>query len=142
MANTSFAMSCLALAGVCPLKEGVGVEKGLTTTIHIYTGTQKTVDGVSAKDWRGGRAAACNIIPSSTPMRPERCSQRPRSNRLAWRSACQSQMFSVMDLAFLAEKDPSIEEIDKLMNAASVGCLKGFLSNTDEELVTTDASTL
>ena len=66
VSNASCTTNCLAPICHVLLKEGVGIEKGLMTTIHAYTATQKTVDGVSAKDWRGGRAAACNIIPSAT----------------------------------------------------------------------------
>ena len=64
--NASCTTNCLAPICHVLLKEGVGIEKGLMTTIHAFTATQKTVDGVSAKDWRGGRAAAMNIIPSAT----------------------------------------------------------------------------
>merc|ERR1719329_737445 len=66
VSNASCTTNCLAPVCHVLLKEGIGIEKGLMTTIHAYTATQKTVDGVSAKDWRGGRAAACNIIPSAT----------------------------------------------------------------------------
>merc|ERR1719393_191560 len=66
VSNASCTTNCLAPLVHVLMKEGVGIEKGLMTTIHAYTATQKTVDGVSAKDWRGGRAAACNIIPSAT----------------------------------------------------------------------------
>merc|ERR1719277_2409717 len=66
VSNASCTTNCLAPLVHVLLTEGVGIEKGLMTTIHSYTATQKTVDGPSAKDWRGGRAAACNIIPSTT----------------------------------------------------------------------------
>merc|ERR1712014_557596 len=66
VSNASCTTNCLAPLVHVLLTEGVGIEKGLMTTIHSYTATQKTVDGPSAKDWRGGRAAACNIIPSAT----------------------------------------------------------------------------
>merc|ERR1711866_20480 len=66
VSNASCTTNCLAPVCHVLLKEGIGIEQGLMTTIHAYTATQKTVDGVSAKDWRGGRAAACNIIPSAT----------------------------------------------------------------------------
>ena len=66
VSNASCTTNCLAPVVYTLLKEGVGIETGLMTTIHAYTATQKTVDGPSKKDWRGGRAAAINIIPSST----------------------------------------------------------------------------
>ncbi|MDR3139251.1 MAG: type I glyceraldehyde-3-phosphate dehydrogenase, partial [Treponema sp.] len=66
ISNASCTTNCLAPVVHVILKEGFGIETGLMTTIHAYTATQKTVDGVSAKDWRGGRAAAINIIPSTT----------------------------------------------------------------------------
>merc|ERR1719150_2618856 len=66
VSNASCTTNCLAPLVHVLLKEGIGIEKGLMTTIHSYTATQKTVDGVSAKDWRGGRSAACNIIHSYT----------------------------------------------------------------------------
>merc|ERR1711892_851401 len=65
VSNASCTTNCLAPLVHVLIKEGVGIEKGLMTTIHSYTATQKTVDGPSNKDWRGGRAAACNIIPSA-----------------------------------------------------------------------------
>merc|ERR1712100_752252 len=122
------------------MKEGVGIEKGLMTTIHAYTATQKTVDGVSAKDWRGGRAAACNIIPSSTgaakAVGEVLPSTKGKLTGMAFRVPTPD--VSVVDLTFTAEKDTSIEEIDKLFKAASESYMKGILSFTTEELVSTD----
>merc|ERR1712085_43369 len=66
VSNASCTTNCLAPLVHVLMKEGVAIQKGLMTTIHAYTATQKTVDGVSAKDWRGGRGAAQNIIPSAT----------------------------------------------------------------------------
>merc|ERR1712139_367808 len=66
VSNASCTTNCLAPLVHVILNSGIGIEKGLMTTIHSYTATQKTVDGPSSKDWRGGRAAACNIIPSAT----------------------------------------------------------------------------
>ncbi|CAE8592927.1 unnamed protein product [Polarella glacialis] len=110
------------------------------TTIHAYTATQKTVDGVSAKDWRGGRAAACNIIPSATGAAKAVGEVLPvtkgKLTGMAFRVPVPD--VSVVDLTFTAEKDTSIEEIDKLLKAASETYMKGFLSYTTEELVSTD----
>merc|ERR1719197_851122 len=66
VSNASCTTNCLAPIVHVLIKEGLGIQTGLMTTIHAYTATQKTVDGPSMKDWRGGRAAACNIIPSTT----------------------------------------------------------------------------
>ncbi|CAE7640241.1 unnamed protein product, partial [Symbiodinium pilosum] len=120
--------------------EGVGIEKGLMTTIHAYTATQKTVDGVSAKDWRGGRAAACNIIPSATgaakAVGEVLPSTKGKLTGMAFRVPTPD--VSVVDLTFTAEKDTSIEEIDGLLKKASESYMKGVLSFTDEELVSMD----
>jgi glyceraldehyde 3-phosphate dehydrogenase len=122
------------------LKEKIGIEKGLMTTIHSYTATQKTVDGPSKKDWRGGRAAAINIIPSTTgaakavgEVLPE---TKGKLTGMAFRVP--TPTVSVVDLTFTAAKDTSIEEIDGLMKKASKGYLKGILRYCDEEAVSTD----
>merc|ERR1712057_150417 len=122
------------------MKEGVGIEKGLMTTIHAYTATQKTVDGVSAKDWRGGRAAACNIIPSATGAAKAVGEVLPSTKgKLTGMSfRVPTPDVSVVDLTFTAEKDTSIEEIDKLLKDASTSYMKGILSYTDEDLVSAD----
>jgi len=110
------------------------------TTIHAYTATQKTVDGVSAKDWRGGRAAACNIIPSATGAAKAVGEVLPvtkgKLTGMAFRVPTPD--VSVVDLTFLAAKDTSIDEIDKLLKAATESYMKGVLSYTDEELVSSD----
>jgi len=140
VSNASCTTNCLAPVCHVLLKEGIGIEKGLMTTIHAYTATQKTVDGVSAKDWRGGRAAACNIIPSATGAAKAVGEVLPtvkgKINGMAFRVPTPD--VSVVDLTFTAEKDTSIEEIDKLLKAASESYLKGVLSYTTEELVSTD----
>merc|ERR1719329_1658496 len=103
-------------------------------------GSLKTVDGVSAKDWRGGRAAACNIIPSATgaakAVGEVLPSTKGKLTGMAFRVPTPD--VSVVDLTFTAEKDTSIEEIDKLFKSASESYMKGVLSFTDEELVSTD----
>jgi glyceraldehyde 3-phosphate dehydrogenase len=140
VSNASCTTNCLAPICHVLLKEGVGIEKGLMTTIHAYTATQKTVDGVSAKDWRGGRAAACNIIPSATGAAKAVAEVLPSTKGkltgMAFRVPTPD--VSVVDLTFNAEKDTSIEEIDKLLKTASETYMKGVLSFTDEELVSTD----
>merc|ERR1711865_1365865 len=113
---------------------------GLMTTIHSYTATQKTVDGPSAKDWRGGRAAACNIIPSATGAAKAvgECIPKVKGKLTGMSFRVPPPDVSVVDLTFTAEKDSSIQEIDKLLKAASASYLKGVLSYTDEELVSQD----
>ena len=112
MSNASCTTNCLAPICHVLLKEGVGIEKGLMTTIHAYTATQKTVDGVSAKDWRGGRAAACNIIPSATgaakAVGEVLPSTKGKLTGMAFRVPTPD--VSVVDLTFTAEKDTSIQE--------------------------------
>jgi len=140
VSNASCTTNCLAPLVHVLMKEGVGIEKGLMTTIHAYTATQKTVDGVSAKDWRGGRSAACNIIPSATgaakAVGEVLPSTKGKLTGMAFRVPTPD--VSVVDLTFIAEKDTSIKEIDKMMRDASESYMKGFLSFTDEELVSTD----
>merc|ERR1719160_1912282 len=140
VSNASCTTNCLAPLCHVLLKEGVGIEKGLMTTIHSYTATQKTVDGVSAKDWRGGRAAACNIIPSATGAAKAVGEVLPTTKGkltgMAFRVPTPD--VSVVDLTFTAEKDTSIQEIDKMLKDASASYMKGVLSYTDEELVSTD----
>merc|ERR1712222_281257 len=140
VSNASCTTNCLAPIVHVLIKEGIGVEKGLMTTIHSYTATQKTVDGISAKDWRGGRAAACNIIPSATGAAKAVGEVLPSTKgKLTGMSfRVPTPDVSVVDLTFTAEKDTSIEEIDKKLGAASESYMKGVLSFTDEELVSTD----
>merc|ERR1712139_336942 len=120
VSNASCTTNCLAPLVHVIMKEGLGIEKGLMTTIHSYTATQKTVDGVSAKDWRGGRAAAMNIIPSATgaakAVGEVLPSTKGRLTGMAFRVPTSD--VSVVDLTFTSEKDTSIEEIDKLFKAA------------------------
>merc|ERR1712032_800653 len=114
VSNASCTTNCLAPIVHVLIKEGIGVEKGLMTTIHSYTATQKTVDGVSAKDWRGGRAAACNIIPSATgaakAVGEVLPSTKGKLTGMAFRVPTPD--VSVVDLTFTAENDTTIEDID------------------------------
>eukprot|EP01004_Peranema_trichophorum_P005312 NODE_4175_length_1213_cov_540.455046_g3677_i0.p1 GENE.NODE_4175_length_1213_cov_540.455046_g3677_i0~~NODE_4175_length_1213_cov_540.455046_g3677_i0.p1 ORF type:complete len:355 (+),score=85.14 NODE_4175_length_1213_cov_540.455046_g3677_i0:65-1129(+) len=140
VSNASCTTNCLAPLVHVLLKEGIGVEKGLMTTIHSYTATQKTVDGPSKKDWRGGRAAAINIIPSTTGAAKAVGEVLPRTKGkltgMAFRVPTPD--VSVVDLTFIAERDTSIKEIDELLKRASETYLKGILGVTNEELVSTD----
>jgi glyceraldehyde 3-phosphate dehydrogenase len=122
------------------LKEGFGIETGLMTTIHAYTATQKTVDGPSKKDWRGGRAAAQNIIPSSTGAAKAVGEVLPATKGKLTGMSFRVPVpdVSVVDLTFRTEKDTSITEIDAALRKASTSYLKGILGVTDEELVSTD----
>merc|ERR1719487_1969740 len=140
VSNASCTTNCLAPICHVLLTEGVGIEKGLMTTIHSYTATQKTVDGVSLKDWRGGRAAACNIIPSTTGAAKAvgECIPALKGKLTGMAFRVPTPDVSVVDLTFTAEKDTSIQEIDKMFKDASTSYMKGRLSYTDEDLVSTD----
>jgi glyceraldehyde 3-phosphate dehydrogenase (phosphorylating) len=110
------------------------------TTIHSYTATQKVVDGPAKKDWRGGRAAAINIIPSTTgaakAVGEVLPATRGRLTGMAFRVPTPN--VSVVDLVFRSGRETSIEEIDDLMRKASESYLHGILGYCDEELVSTD----
>jgi glyceraldehyde 3-phosphate dehydrogenase len=140
VSNASCTTNCLAPLVHVLLKEGIGIESGLMTTIHSYTATQKTVDGPSKKDWRGGRAAAINIIPSTTGAAKAVGEVLPAvKGKLTGMSfRVPTADVSVVDLTFRAGRDTSIEEIDSLLKKASETYLKGILGRTDEELVSTD----
>ena len=140
VSNASCTTNCLAPVVHVLLKEKIGIEKGLMTTIHAYTATQKTVDGPSKKDWRGGRAAAINVIPSTTGAAKAVGEVLPvtkgKLTGMAFRVPVPT--VSVVDLTFTASRDTSIEEIDKLMLKASKSYLKGILGYCNEEAVSTD----
>jgi glyceraldehyde 3-phosphate dehydrogenase len=140
ISNASCTTNCLAPVVHVLLKEGFGIESGLMTTIHSYTATQKVVDGPSKKDWRGGRAAAINIIPSSTGAAKAVGEVLPATKgKLTGMSfRVPTANVSVIDLTFRTEKDTSIEEIDKALKKASETYLKGILGYSDEEVVSTD----
>ena len=140
ISNASCTTNCLAPIVHVLLKEGIGVEAGLMTTIHSYTATQKTVDGPSKKDWRGGRAAAINIIPSTTgaakAVGEVLPSVKGKLTGMAFRVPTPD--VSVVDLTFRSVKDTSIEEIDALLKKASESYLKGYLAYANEEVVSSD----
>ena len=140
VSNASCTTNCLAPLVHVLLKEGIGIETGLMTTIHSYTATQKTVDGPSKKDWRGGRAAAVNTIPSTTGAAKAVGEVLPvtkgKLTGMSFRVATPD--VSVVDLTFRSEKETSIKEIDALMKKASETYMKGVLGYCNEELVSSD----
>jgi len=140
VSNASCTTNCLAPLVHVLKTEGFGVQKGLMTTIHSYTSTQKVVDGPSNKDWRGGRAAAINIIPSSTGAAKAVGEVIPatkgRLTGMAFRVP--TPTVSVVDLTFTAEKDTSIQEIDAAIKKASQTYLKGILGYTKDQVVSSD----
>ncbi|ESL05641.1 glyceraldehyde 3-phosphate dehydrogenase [Trypanosoma rangeli SC58] len=140
VSNASCTTNCLAPIVHVLVKEGFGVETGLMTTIHSYTATQKTVDGVSHRDWRGGRAAAINVIPSTTGAAKAVGmvipSMQGKLTGMAFRVPTAD--VSVVDLTFTAKRDTSIKEIDAALKRASKTYMKGILGFTNEELVSTD----
>jgi len=140
VSNASCTTNCLAPVVHVLLKEGVGIETGLMTTIHSYTATQKVVDGPSKKDWRGGRAAAINIIPSTTGAAKAVGEVLPATKGkltgMAFRVPTPN--VSVVDLTFRSAKESSIEAIDHLMKKASETYLKGILGYCDEEVGSSD----
>jgi glyceraldehyde 3-phosphate dehydrogenase len=140
VSNASCTTNCLAPLVYVIIKEGIGIETGLMTAIHSYTATQKTVDGPSKKDWRGGRAAAINLIPSSTGAAKAVGEVLPATKgKLTGMSIrVPTADVSVVDLTFRTVRDSSIEEIDSAFKKASQTYLKGILGVTDEELVSTD----
>ncbi len=140
ISNASCTTNCLAPVVHVLMKEGIGIDTGLMTTIHAYTATQKVVDGPSKKDWRGGRAAAINIIPSTTgaakAVGEVLPSTKGKLTGMSFRIPVPTT--SVVDLTFTAARDTSIEEIDSLLKKASETYMKGVLGVTEEELVSTD----
>ena len=139
VSNASCTTNCLApIAKV--LNDNWGITDGLMTTVHSTTATQKTVDGPSLKDWRGGRAASGNIIPSSTGAAKAVGKVIPSLNgKLTGMSMRVPTLdVSVVDLTVNLEKPAKYEEICAAMKAASEGELKGILGYTDEAVVSSD----
>ncbi len=140
ISNASCTTNCLAPLVHVLLKEGFGIEEGLMTTIHSYTATQKTVDGPSRKDWKGGRSAAINIIPSTTGAAravglvcPE---VKGKLTGMSFRIP--TPTVSCVDLTVRTAKDTSYAEISAAMKKASESYLKGYLSYTEDEVVSSD----
>ena len=139
ISNASCTTNCLAPISKV-LNEAFGIKRGLMTTVHAATATQKTVDGPSKKDWRGGRGILENIIPSSTGAAKAVGKVLPELNgKLTGMSMrVPTSDVSVVDLTVELEKATTYEEICKAMKAASEGELKGILGYTDESVVSTD----
>jgi glyceraldehyde 3-phosphate dehydrogenase len=140
ISNASCTTNCLAPICYVLLKEGFGIEEGLMTTIHSYTATQKTVDGPSKKDWKGGRTAAQNLIPSTTGaakavglVLPE---VKGKLTGMAFRVP--TPTVSVVDLTVKTVKETSYAEISAAMKKASETYLKGILGYTEDEVVSSD----
>ena len=139
VSNASCTTNCLApLAKV--IHDAFGIESGLMTTVHSTTASQKTVDGTSKKDWRGGRAAAGNIIPSSTGAAKAVGKVIPSLNgKLTGMSFRVPTLdVSVVDLTMQLKKAASYEEICAAVRAAADGPMKGILLYTDEDVVSSD----
>ncbi len=139
VSNASCTTNCLApLAKV--IDDNFGIVEGLMTTVHATTATQKTVDGPSMKDWRGGRAAGGNIIPSSTGAAKAVGKVIPKLNGSLTGMAFRVPTLdvSVVDLTVRLEKGASYEEIKAAVKKASENELKGILGYTEEDLVSSD----
>jgi len=139
VSNASCTTNCLAPVAKV-LNDKFGIVEGLMTTVHATTATQKTVDGPSSKDWRGGRAASGNIIPSSTGAAKAVTKVIPelkgKLTGMAFRVPTLN--VSVVDLTCRLEKAASYEDIKKAMKDASEGPLKGILGYTEEDVVSSD----
>jgi glyceraldehyde 3-phosphate dehydrogenase len=140
ISNASCTTNCLAPLVHVLLKEGFGIEEGLMTTVHSYTATQKTVDGPSKKDWKGGRSAAINIIPSTTGAAravglvcPE---VKGKMTGMSFRVP--TPTVSVVDLTVKTVKETSYKEISEAMKRASETYLKGILAYTADEVASSD----
>ncbi|KAF7819462.1 glyceraldehyde-3-phosphate dehydrogenase, cytosolic [Senna tora] len=139
VSNASCTTNCLApLAKV--IHDKFGIVEGLMTTVHSITATQKTVDGPSMKDWRGGRAASFNIIPSSTGAAKAVGKVLPSLNGKLTGMAFRVPTVdvSVVDLTVRIEKGASYDEIKAAVKEASEGSMKGILGYTEDDVVSTD----
>ncbi|MDR1011485.1 MAG: type I glyceraldehyde-3-phosphate dehydrogenase [Opitutaceae bacterium] len=140
VSNASCTTNCLAPIVHVMLKEGVGLTEGLMTTVHSYTATQKTVDGPSKKDWKGGRSAAINIIPSTTGAAKAVGLAIPEvKGKLTGMSLrVPTPTVSVVDLTFKTARPTSLAEIKALLKKASETYLKDILGYTEDEVVSSD----
>ncbi len=139
ISNASCTTNCLAPVTKV-LLDNFGIEEGLMTTVHSYTATQKTVDGPSKKDWKGGRSAAINIIPSTTGAAKAVALVLPavkgKLTGMAFRVP--TPTVSVVDLTVKTTKETSYKAICEAMKKAAEGELKGILAYTDDEVVSSD----
>merc|ERR1711970_1213138 len=139
VSNASCTTNCLAPVAKV-INDNYGILEGLMTTVHAVTATQKTVDGPSGKDWRGGRGAGQNIIPSSTGAAKAVGKVIPSLNGLLTGMSFRvpTADVSVVDLTVRLQKEASYEDICAKIKEASEGSMKGILGYTDEALVSTD----
>jgi glyceraldehyde 3-phosphate dehydrogenase len=139
ISNASCTTNCLAPVAKV-LHDNFGIKRGLMTTVHAATATQKTVDGPSNKDWRGGRGILENIIPSSTGAAKAVGVVIPELNKLLTGMAFRvpTSDVSVVDLTAELIKEASFEEICAAMKAAANGPMKGVLAYTEDKVVATD----
>ena len=139
ISNASCTTNCLSPI-VKVLNDNFGIEEGLMTTVHSTTATQKTVDGSSKKDWRGGRAAAANIIPSSTGAAKAVGKVIPELNGKLTGMAFRVPTIdsSVVDLTVNLKTSTTYEEICRVMKEAAEGELKGILGYTEDDVVSSD----
>lgn len=140
ISNASCTTNCLVPVVHVLLKEGFGIEEGLMTTVHSYTATQKTNDGPSKKDWKGGRAAAINIIPSGTGAAKAAALAIPEvKGKLTGMSfRVPTATVSVVDLTVRTVKETNYKDICAAMKRASETYLKGILGYTTDEVVSSD----
>jgi glyceraldehyde 3-phosphate dehydrogenase len=140
ISNASCTTNCLAPVVHVLLKEGFGIDEGLMTTVHSYTATQKTVDGPSKKDWKGGRGAAINIIPSTTGAAKAVGLAIPEvKGKLTGMSfRVPTPTVSVVDLTVKTVKETNYKAICAAMKKASESYLKNILTYTEDEVVSTD----
>ena len=139
VSNASCTTNCLAPI-IKVVLDNYGIEEGLMTTVHAVTATQKTVDGPSLKDWRGGRGGFQNIIPSSTGAAKAvgLCIPEVKGKLTGMAFRVPTANVSVVDLTVRTEKATSYEEICSAMKAAAVGSMQGILGYTEDQVVSSD----
>jgi glyceraldehyde 3-phosphate dehydrogenase len=139
VSNASCTTNCLAVLTKIVL-DNFGIEEGLMTTVHSLTASQPTVDGPSKKDWRGGRAAGLNIIPSTTGAAKAvgLCIPEVKGKLTGMAFRVPTPDVSVVDLTVRLKKETTYEEICAVMQKAAAGPFKGLLEYTDEEVVSSD----